>query len=94
MATKTEFVSEMEAHLKELSAKLGKLRAKFEESHPDERSIFEDDIERLQQKYGVAAQKIEELRKAEEHEWEDLKKGSRELVHDLQETLNHAFENI
>ena len=94
MPTKEVFISRMEADLKEMSAKIGRLRARCEESDPEKRSIFENDIEGLQQKYGEAAKSIEELKDADDHEWEDFKEGCEKLVRDLQETLNHALANI
>lgn len=93
MQTKPEFLSRMDANLKEMSAKIGKLRARYKDSKPDERSVLENDIEGLQQKYGEAVKTIEELKGTGDHEWEDFRKRSEELVRDLQETLNHALAN-
>lgn len=94
MSTKKEFLSKMDANLKEMSAKIGKLRANLKEMDSDKRSMFENDIEGLQQKYGEAAKKIEELKNTGEQEWEDFKKGCEQLVEEVQKTLNRALSNI
>jgi uncharacterized coiled-coil DUF342 family protein len=75
MSSRDEYVRKMQAKLEEWNAEIDTLSARAGEARADVRSEINEQIESLKTKQAAARQKIEELQKAGEHAWEDVKSG-------------------
>ena len=75
MSTKDEYVRKMHAKLEEWSADIDSLATKANDVSGDVRRELHDQIAALKVKQAAAQQKIEELQKAGDSAWKDLKAG-------------------
>jgi uncharacterized coiled-coil DUF342 family protein len=75
MKSRDEYIRMMQTKLEELNTEIDTLTAKAGEVKADVKNEYNEQITTLKAKQAVARQKIEELQKAGESAWEDLKSG-------------------
>ena len=75
MASRQAYVQKLNAQLKEWDAKLDQLSAKAQKATADARINYENELEGLKARRGVAQKKLEELGQRGENAWEDMKDG-------------------
>ena len=75
MSNKDEYVRKMQAKLNEWNYEIDTLTAKAEKVAVDVKNECNEQIELLKARQATARQKIEELHKAGEGAWEDMKSG-------------------
>jgi uncharacterized coiled-coil DUF342 family protein len=75
MSSRDEYIRRMQTKLEELNAEIDRLSAKAGEVKADVKNEYNEQIAALKARQTVARQKIEELQKAGESAWEDLKSG-------------------
>ncbi len=75
MNSRDEYIRKMQAKLEEWNAEIDTLTAKAGGVKADVKNEYNEQIESLKAKQASARQKIEELQRAGESAWVDLKSG-------------------
>lgn len=75
MSAKQAYEQKLEAKLNEWKAEIDKLKAKADGAEADSRLRYEKEIDDLKKRQAEARKKLEELRKASDDAWEDMKAG-------------------
>jgi len=88
MKTRKEYHEEMELLLRNIRLEIDALKLKLERKVREGMEPYEEGVDNLTKKHEAARQKLEELRAADDGEWETVKEGWEELRDDLQKTLN------
>ena len=73
MSKRDEFIARMKSQLDEGKAELHKLESKVENAQADVRDKYRQTIEELREKRVAAETKLEEIGRAGEEVWEELK---------------------
>jgi uncharacterized coiled-coil DUF342 family protein len=75
MSSRDEYIRKMQAKLEEWNAEIDTLTAKADKVTAEVKGEYNEQIESLRLKQAAARHKIEELQRAGESAWEDLKSG-------------------
>ena len=90
MEQKDVYEEKVAAQLAEWQARIDELRAKARRQEAEAKEQYSSEIEKLEARRDAAMNQFEELRKAGEGAWTDLKTGLDRAVSDLSQT----FDNI
>jgi len=90
MSAKQAYEKKLEARLDEWKAEIDKLKAKAAGAEADAQLQYEKEIDNLQKRQAEARQKLEELRKAGDDAWEDMKAGIENAWSELQDAMGKA----
>jgi len=90
MSAKEAYEQKLQARLDEWKAEIDKLKAKADGGEADARLRYEKEIDNLQKKQAEAREKLEELRKAGDDAWEDLKAGMENVWSSLEDAIGKA----
>jgi len=90
MSVKEAYEQKLQARLDEWKAEIDKLKAKADGGEADARLRYEKEIDNLQKKQAEAREKLEELRKAGDDAWEDLKAGMENVWSSLEDAIGKA----
>jgi hypothetical protein len=90
MGAKDAYVSKLEAQLKEWGAELSGLKASTQKAIAQGRIDFQKKLEDSESTQQRAQQKLQELKKAGENQWEALKTG----VDSAWSELRHAIDDL
>jgi len=90
MSAKQAYEKKLEARLDEWKAEIEKLKAKAAGAEADAQLQYEKEIDNLQKRQAEARQKLEELRKAGDDAWEDMKAGIENAWSELQDAMGKA----
>lgn len=89
METKQAYEAKVKAQLDQFNAQIEQMKAKAAEANADAAIEYNKAIEDLTSKRNTAQAKLDEIGKASEDAWEDLKVGFESAWNDL----NVAFKN-
>jgi chromosome segregation ATPase len=85
MSERDAYIKKLEAQLQEWDAEIDKLQAKAKKSQADAQIAYEKQLKELRVQRHEAAEKMDELRRAGEGAWEDMRAGMEKAwarVHD------------
>lgn len=80
MSMKKAYEEKLQAQLDEWNAEIEKLKAKADKAEADAKIEYYEQIEKLREQQQEAQAKLNELRRAGEDAWEDLKGRNRERL--------------
>ncbi|HSO19308.1 MAG TPA: hypothetical protein VLT88_07625 [Desulfosarcina sp.] len=89
-----EFVAKMKQQIDDFNQKLNELEQRGADYNQEAREGFNSRINELKQKRDEAVAKFEEVDKAGEKAWEDLKTGATTAWNALQESLKQARSHL
>ncbi|HEQ98633.1 MAG TPA: coiled coil domain-containing protein [candidate division Zixibacteria bacterium] len=75
MGKKDDYERELQARLDEFSAEIERLKERADKAEADAQPWHRKQIEALQEKHGLAKEKLDELRESSDDAWEDMKVG-------------------
>lgn len=94
MDKRTEYVEKLSAQMVEWDAQIFQLKDKAESATPEDRYEYSALIAALQLKRDEAAQKLQGISIAGDHEWEELKAGTDRVWDEVRSILHDAIVNI
>ena len=94
MDKRTEYIEKLSAQMVEWDTQIEKLKDKAESAAPESKSDYGQAIAALQLKRDEAAQKLQGISAASDHEWEDLKTGTDQVWDEVRTTLRDAVLRI
>ena len=94
MDKKEVYIENLEAQLREWSAKIDMLKAKADKAKAEAKGEYHKDMAALYAKRETAHQKLQELKNAGGEAGDALKAGIKNARDDLQDALNAAFEKF
>ncbi len=93
-ATKAAHLQIREARLRELGLEIDLLAAKAAEAKADAKIEYAKTLRRLRAKQDVVATRLEELTKASEEAWEELRAGVNGAMKDLERAVDKALSSF
>jgi len=94
MDKRTEYIEKLSAQMIEWDAQISLLMDKAESATPENRYEYSSLISSLQLKRDEAAQKLQGISIAGDHEWEELKAGTDRVWDEVRSILHDAIINI
>lgn len=94
MDKRTDYVEKLSAQMVEWDAQIFQLKDRAESATPEDRYEYSALISALQLKRDEAAQKLQGISTAGDHEWEELKAGTDRVWSEVRSILHDAIVNI
>ena len=94
MDKRTEYVEKLSAQMVEWDNQINQLRDKAKSAADESKSDYSGAIEALQAKRDEAAQKLQGVSAASDHEWEELKTGTDQVWDEVRTILRDAVLKI
>lgn len=94
MDDRSEYVETLSAQMVEWDTQIERLKDKAESATPEEKYEYSSLISALQLKRDEAAEKLQGIATAGDHEWEELKNGTERVWGELRSILHDAITNI
>lgn len=94
MDQKNEYQQKMEARLDEWRAEIDKLQSKAASAKEDTQKAIEKNLDSLRDQMNSARARLEELGKASEHAWKDLRTGVDRAMDDLKTAVERAVDRV
>jgi hypothetical protein len=95
METKKEIYREKaKAKLEQLNTQINGLMAKFDETKADTKLQIKDQFDELTNRQDTVERKYEQMKKAGEDAWQDMRSGLDDALDDLEESFIQASEKI
>ena len=94
MDKRTEYIESLSAQMMEWDTQIEQLKDKAESATTESKSDYSQAIAALQLKRDEAAQKLQGISTASDHEWEDLKKGTDQVWGEVRTILRDAVLKI
>jgi hypothetical protein len=94
METREAYQKKMESQFKEWGAKINQLRARAEKVSAEVKIEYYEQIYTLRTKQAAARNKLQKLKKAGGHTWQDLKAGVETAWKELKSTANNAVSKF
>ena len=94
METKQAYEAKVKAQLSQLNAQIEQMKAKAAEANADAAIEYNKAIEDLTSKRNEAQVKLDEIAKASEDAWEDLKVGFESAWNDLNVAFKSAMNKF
>ncbi len=88
------YLEKTNAQMEQYNAKLAGIRAKANEVNVDVKLEYLNQVEKLEAKRDGLKEKYEQLAKAGESSWADMKKGTENALNELKEAFSKATENF
>ena len=88
--TRDAYVKKMKAKLDEWNAEIAKMEAQARQKEADARQDYEEQMKKLKEKRQKANEQLEQMSRAGETAWNDLKKGVEQAADALGDALNAA----
>lgn len=90
MDDKSAYKQKIQSQLDEWGAEIDKLKAKADSASADAQLEYNKQVRDLQDRQGAVEHKLNELEKAGEGAWEEIKTGLNEAMDDLDSSLKSA----
>jgi hypothetical protein len=90
MNSREAYQEKMDAQLRQWDAQIAKLRAKSDEAKAQAKIEYLEQMEQLRNKRESAGRKLDELKKASDSAWVDLKTGLEKAWKDLGSAIDSA----
>lgn len=87
---RSAYVQKLKAKLDEWNAEIDVLEARARQKNAEARQDLEKEIENLKEKRAEARQRMEEMQRAGEGAWQDLKEGAEKASQAFGEALSAA----
>ena len=94
MDKRTEYIEKLSAQMMEWDTEIERLKDKTESATAESKSDYSQAIAALQSKRDEAAQKLQGISAASDHEWEDLKTGTDQVWGEVRTILRDAVLKI
>ena len=94
METKQAYEAKVKAQLDNLNAQIAQMKAKAAEANADAEIEYNKTIENLSDKRDAAQVKLNEIGKASEDAWQDLKVGFESAWNDLNIAFKSAMDKF
>lgn len=94
MNAREAYQQKMEAQLKQWDAEIAKLRARADEAKAQAKIEYYQQIGQLQKKQESARQKLDEMKRAGDSAWQDLKAGLELAWQDLGSAVESAVSRF
>ena len=94
MENKEAYRKKLEAQMREWSAKIDLLKARADQAEAEAKIEYRNRIEDLRKKRAVLQEKLNELKKASDAAWKDIKVGTERAATDLRDALQSAFSKF
>ena len=94
MQTRNEYVEKLSAQMVEWDNQIDRLKDKAKSAQAGSDADYHQAIADLQQKRDQAAQKLQEISTAGDHEWEELKAGTEKVWDEVASGLKAAIMKI
>ena len=94
MDKRTAYLESLSAQMVEWDNQIDRLKDKAESATPENKSDYSQAIAALQLKRDEAAQKLEGISAASDHEWEDLKAGTDQVWDEVRTILRDAIVKV
>jgi hypothetical protein len=94
MDKRTQYVEKLSAQMVEWDTKIEQLKDRAQSSRPGSSSDSAQAIAALQQKRDEAALKLQGVSAASDHEWEDVKAGTNQVLGEVKSILRDAILKI
>ena len=94
MDKRTAYIEDLSAQMVEWDNQIDRLKDKAESAGPESKADYSQAIEALQLKRNEAAQKLQGISAASDHEWEDLKTGTDQVWDEVRSILRDAVLKI
>ena len=91
MENKEAYRKKLEAQMREWSAKIDLLKARADQAEAEAKIEYRNRIEDLRKKRAVLQEKLNELKKASDAAWKDIKAGTEKAAADLRDALQSAL---
>ena len=94
MAGRTEYIEKLSSQMVEWDNQIERLKDRAKSSTPDATVDVSDAIEALQLKRNEAAEKLQGISTAGDHEWEELKSGTDRVWGEIRSILHDTITKI
>ncbi len=94
MNNRTEFVEKLSSQIVEWDTQIERLKDKAESASPEESFEYSGSISALQLKRDEAAEKLQGISTASDHEWDDLKAGTERVWGEVRSILRDTITKI
>ena len=94
MVNKEAHRENLEAQMREWSAKIDVMKAKADQAEADAKIEYQNRIEDLRQKKEALQAKLSELQNASDAAWKDIKAGTERAAADLKDALQSALSKF
>jgi hypothetical protein len=94
MDKRTKYVEKLSARIVEWDAQIDLLREKAENASPEVKFEYSKTIADLQLKRDEAAEKLQRIPTAGDDEWEEIKKGTEQILDEIGTALSDAIEKM
>jgi DNA repair exonuclease SbcCD ATPase subunit len=88
------YLEKIEANLTQYNARLSEMRGKAAEIQVDMKLEYLSQLESLEKKRDELQEKHEQLKKAGEHAWKDVKAGTEKAWRDLKDSVDKATKRF
>ena len=88
------YLEKVEANLAQYNAKLAGMKAKTAEIRADMKLEYISQMESLEKKRDSLAVKYGQLKKSNEHAWDDVKTGTENAWNDMEESIEKAISRF
>ena len=94
MEDRTEYVEKLSAQMVEWDRQIELLKDRAENASPEDKYEYSGSISALQLKRDEAAEKLQGISTASDHEWEELKDGTERVWGELRSILRDAITDV
>ena len=87
---KDDYLKQTNAELKKLKKEIARLEKKSEQANNEAKEEARERVQAVKERFGKLGEKIEELKRASESTWEDVKRGYNKSVNEFKNAIDKS----